>query len=80
MMPTHIPSDSSQKKILKAFKKIGWELLDERWGKGYHRVVREPNTQFELVVQKNIYKEVLKTFCKELEARGYDASEFVRYL
>jgi len=64
VMPINIPSDSSQKKILKAFKKMGWGILDGRWGKGSHRIVKNPKNSFEQVVQNHIYKEVIRTFCK----------------
>lgn len=80
MMPANFPSDSSQKKILKAFKKMGWEVLNEKWGKGSHRIVKESRTGFEQTVQYHIYKEVIKTFCKRLEEYGYDASEFLKYI
>lgn len=80
VMPKNIPSDSSQRKILKAFKKVGWQVLDGRWGKGSHRIVKDPKSGFEQTVQYKIYKEVINTFCKRLEDCNYDASEFIRYI
>lgn len=59
MLPAKLPSDSNQKKILKAFKKIGWEILPPRYGKGSHRVVRCPRTGTETTVQYHTYKEAL---------------------
>ena len=78
VMPRNVPSDSSQKKVIKAFKKMGWIVEDPRWGSGSHRLVRDPKSGYEQVIQSKIYKECLKTYCKVLEVNGYDASTFVR--
>ena len=80
MLPINVPSDASQKKVLRAFHKLGFEVLWSRRGKGSHRVVRDPKTNTEITVQYHIYKDIIRSYCKAVEVLGYDASEFARYL
>lgn len=80
MLPPNIPSDSRQHKILKAFKKIGFEILPPNRGSGSHRVVRCPKTREEITVQYKIYKVVIKDYCKRVDELGYDVMRFIKYL
>ena len=80
MPPDNYPSDSSQKKILKAFKKLNFEILAPRYGKGSHRVVICKKTDTRVTVQYKVYKEVIKSYIKIVEKLGYDVSEFISYL
>ena len=43
MSPSNFPSDSSQKNVIKAFKKIGF-IIDATGGKGSHIKVIDPRT------------------------------------
>lgn len=76
----NIPSDSSQRKVLKAFKKIGFEVLSSGFGKGSHRLVKDPKTGICITVQHKIYKQVLESYCKKVKELEYDAEEFIRRL
>ncbi|MCX6786089.1 MAG: type II toxin-antitoxin system HicA family toxin [Candidatus Komeilibacteria bacterium] len=78
MQPVNIPSDASQKRIIKAFKKIGFVI--ERFGKGSHILVTDPKSGATITVQHRIYKEVIRSYCQALEKLGYDSSEFIKYL
>lgn len=80
MLPPNLPSDSSQKKILEAFKKIGFEILHRGYGKGSHRLVEDPKTGTVITVQHKIYREVIKSYCKDVDGLGYDVGEFIRRL
>lgn len=80
MLPANYPSDSSQKKILKAFKKVGFEILPTFYGKGSHRIVRCAKTNCEITVQNKIYKEVIKSYCKKVDGLGYDVNLFIKKL
>lgn len=76
----NIPSDSSQRKVLKAFKKIGFEILPSGFGKGSHRLVKDLKTGVCITIQRKIYKQVLESYCKRVEELGYSAEEFARRL
>jgi predicted RNA binding protein YcfA (HicA-like mRNA interferase family) len=76
MLPRNIKSDSSQKKILRAFAKLGFEILPGNYGTGSHRIVRDPKTDKEFTIQHRIDKYVIKDYCKKLESIGYDSSKF----
>lgn len=80
MPPASFPSDSSQRKILKAFKKVGFEILPPAYGKGSHRMVKCRKTGVEITVQHKIYKEVIKSYIKAVERLGYDVAKFIKYL
>lgn len=80
MLPAKYPSDSSQKKVLKAFKKLGFEILPQRFGKGSHRLVKCPKSGVEIVVQYKIYKEVIRSYIKKVYELGYDVNKFIKYL
>ena len=80
-MPQHnIPSDSSQKKVIKAFKKLGFDVLPGRFGKGSHIYVKDPVSGIEITVQHKIYKEVIRDYCKKVENLYYDVDKFIKYL
>ncbi|MFH1412837.1 MAG: hypothetical protein ABIG10_02305 [bacterium] len=80
MPPVNYPSDSSQKKILKAFKKVGFTILPPISGKGSHRMVKCQKTKLEITVQHKIYKEVIKSYIKKVEELGYDVDLFISKL
>ena len=80
MLPSNIPSDSSQKKIIRAFKKIGFKILPSYYGKGSHRLIEDPKTGTVITIQHKIYKEIIKSYCKDVDALGYDVNEFIRKL
>ena len=80
MLPAKYPSDSSQKKIIKAFKKVGFKILPTYYGKGSHRIVKCPKTNCEITVQNKIYKEVIKSYCKKVDELGYDIDLFIKKL
>ncbi|MFC1615406.1 hypothetical protein ACFL2L_01265 [Patescibacteria group bacterium] len=80
MLPPNIPSDSSQKKILKALKKIGFTIRSPLFGKGSHRLAECPKTGCSIIVQHKIYKEVIKSYCKRVDELGYDVDKFIKYL
>lgn len=74
----NIPSDSSQKKIIKAFKKLGFIALP--LGKGSHKMMEDPKTDVRITVQYKIYKEVIREYCKIIIELGYDVDEFIKKL
>lgn len=78
MPQLNIPSDSSQKKIIKAFKKIGFIALP--LGKGSHQVMQDPKTGDCVTVQYKIYKNIIREYCKTVENLGYDVDEFIKKL
>ncbi|MFH1030091.1 MAG: type II toxin-antitoxin system HicA family toxin [bacterium] len=78
MQLTNIPSDTTQKKVLKAFKKIGF--IELHFGKGSHRVVQCPKTGARVTVQYKIYKEVVREYCKTVMELGYDIDKFIKKL
>lgn len=80
MLPPNYPSDSSQKKVLKAFKKLGFKILVPFCGKGSHRIVKCPKSGREITVQYKIYKEVIKSYLKIVDELGYDVEEFIKHL
>ncbi|MBU4331826.1 type II toxin-antitoxin system HicA family toxin [Patescibacteria group bacterium] len=79
MPPYNFPSDSSQKNIIKAFKKIGF-IADVAGGKGSHIKVIEPRTKKWIIVQNKIYKEAIRSYIKFVEELGYNANQFIKYL
>ena len=80
MPPLNIPSDTTQDKILKAFRKIGFIILDSKRGKGSHRKVEDPKTNHKITVQHKIYKPNVRGYCDDLKDLGYDVDEFIKYL
>ncbi|MEA2065009.1 MAG: hypothetical protein U9O66_01790 [Patescibacteria group bacterium] len=79
-MPRYnFPSDSSQKKIIKAFKKIGF-ITNNSGGKGSHIKVIEPKSEKWIIVQKQVYKEAIRSYIKFVEKFGYDIEKFIKYL
>ena len=79
-LPPNFPSDSSQKKILKAFKKLGFVVMPNCYGKGSHVLVKCPKTGEIATVQNKIYKEVIKSYCKYVDRLGYDVRKFIKHL
>ena len=79
MPPHNFPSDSSQKKIVKAFRKIGF-IVNTCGGKGSHIKIIDPKTKKWTTVQSKIYKEVIRSYIKFVEELGYDCDKFVKYL
>lgn len=78
MQSINIPSDSTQRKILKAFRKIGF--IELPLGKGSHRVVQCPKTGTRITVQYKIYKEVIREYCKIINQLGYNVDQFIKKL
>ncbi|MFH1565295.1 MAG: type II toxin-antitoxin system HicA family toxin [bacterium] len=66
MPQLNIPSDSSQKKVIKAFKKIGFIALS--LGKGSHQVMQDPKTGDCITVQYKIYKILSGNIARLLES------------
>jgi len=80
MQPVNVPSDASQKKIIKAFKKTGFVIEPKKFGKGSHILVTDPKSGSSITVRYHNYKEVIRSYCQKLEKLGYDSSEFIKYL
>lgn len=78
MPPFSFPSDSSQKKIIKAFRKIGFVI--DVGGKGSHIKVVDPRTKKWTIVQNKIYKETIRSYIKFIEELGHDCNKFIKYL
>ncbi|MFH1187658.1 MAG: type II toxin-antitoxin system HicA family toxin [bacterium] len=74
----NIPSDSSQKKIIRAFKKLGFIVLP--LGKGSHQMMEDPKTGVRVTVQYKIYKDVIREYCKTIIELGYDVDKFIKKL
>lgn len=78
MQQLNVPSDSTQKKVLKAFKKLGF--TETLFGKGSHRMVEDPRTGAGITIQHKIRKDVLREYCKKIIELGYDADQFIKKL
>ena len=77
MLPHDLPSDISQKRLAKAFEKVGF-ILNAKGGKGGHwKLINPKNNQF-IIIQSKMYKEVLRAKLKQVEEWGYDAEEIMR--
>ncbi|PIS04543.1 MAG: hypothetical protein COT81_05860 [Candidatus Buchananbacteria bacterium CG10_big_fil_rev_8_21_14_0_10_42_9] len=75
-----VPSDTTQRKVLKAFRKLGFEILPHKYGKGSHRMVRDPKTGQEITVQSKVFKQVLFDYCSKVSELGYDVNQFIKHL
>ena len=75
----NFPSDSNQKNVIKAFKKVGF-IIDIAGGKGGHIKVIDPRTGKWIIAQNKIYKEVIRSYIKFVERMGYDCDKFIKYL
>lgn len=80
MPPVDIPSDATQQKVLRAFRKLGFEILAPGYGKGSHRLVRDSKSGSVITVQYHIRKDVLRSFCRIIRELGYSVEEFIDYL
>lgn len=80
MLPPKIKSDSTQKKILKAFDKLGFEILPPFSGSGSHRLVKDPKTKTEITVQYRIDKYIIRDYCKKVDALDYDVDKFIKFI
>jgi len=76
MLPRSLPSDVSQKRLAKAFQKVGF-IVNMTGGKGGHYKLIDPKTKYFITLQSNIYKQVLKEKLKQAEELGYDATEIM---
>ncbi|MBI2448162.1 type II toxin-antitoxin system HicA family toxin [Candidatus Microgenomates bacterium] len=77
MLPHDLPSDISQKRLARAFVKMGF-ILDMSGGKGGHYKLTNPKNKQFITLQSKIYKEVLRDKLKQAEGWGYDAEEIMR--
>lgn len=73
MLPPNLPSDVSQQRLAKAFKKVGF-VIDYSGGKGGHYKLIDPKSGRFITLQSKIWKLVLKDKLKQAEALGYDAT------
>lgn len=76
MLPPSLPSDISQRRLAKAFEKVGFKI-DYSGGKGGHYKLIDPKTNKFITLQSKIWKLVLKDKLKQAEELGYDASEIM---
>ena len=76
MLPRNLPSDISQKRLIKAFRKVGF-IADYTGGKGGHCKMICPKTNKFIIIQSHIYKQVLRDKLEQAEILGYDASEIM---
>lgn len=77
MLPRSLPSDVSQKRLAKAFEKVGF-IINVSGGKGGHYKLIDPKSKKFITLQGNVYKLVLKNKLKQAEELGYDATEIMR--
>lgn len=78
MPQLNIPSDSSQRKVIKAFMQIGFVGMP--LGKGSHQMMHDPKTGARVTIQYKIYKNIIRKYCKTVEKLGYDVDEFIKKL
>lgn len=76
MLPPDLPSDISQKRLAKAFERVGF-IINIKGGKGSHCKLIDPKTKKFITLQSNIFKQVLKDKLKQAEEFGYDATEIM---
>ena len=76
MLPPKLPSDVSQKRILKVLKKFGLSI-HKQGGRGSHIKVIDPRTGKFITIQYHLKKGELKEILKEAENLGYDATEIM---
>lgn len=76
MLPPKLPSDISQKRLVKAFIKVGF-VADWSGGKGSHCKLTCPRTKKIITVQNSLFKEVLKDKLKQAETLGYNAAQIM---
>lgn len=77
--PFNFPSDSNQRRIIKAFQKIGF-VINSKGGKGSHVKVIDPKTGRWTIIQSNIHKAVIRDYVKFVEKLGYDVDNFIKKL
>lgn len=78
MLPPSLPSDVSQKRLAKAFQKVGF-ILDLSGGKGGHYKLIDPRSNKFITLQSHIWKIVLKKKLQQAEELGYDAVEIMSH-
>lgn len=76
MLPPDLPSDISQKRLARAFEKVGF-ILKVAGGKGGHYKLIDPRTKKFITLQSNVFKQVLRDKLKQAEEMGYDATEIM---
>lgn len=76
MLPPSLPSDVSQKRLAKAFQKVGF-IVDVSGGKGGHYKLIDPKSGKFITLQSHIWKIVLKKKLQQAEELGYDAAEIM---
>lgn len=76
MLPRNLPSDVSQKRLARAFEKVGF-VIDYSGGKGGHCKLMDPKSGKFITLQSKIWKIVLKDKLKQSEELGYDAGEIM---
>ncbi|MBI4050486.1 MAG: hypothetical protein HY396_00720 [Candidatus Doudnabacteria bacterium] len=78
MLPPSLPSDVSQRRLAKAFEKVGF-IIDYTGGKGGHYKLVDPKSKKFITLQSKIWKQVLKDKLKQAEELGYDASKIMHF-
>ena len=73
MLPPSLPSDVSQKRLAKAFQKVGF-VIDPSGGKGGHYKLVDPKSGKFITLQYHLWKIVLKKKLQQAEELGYDAT------
>lgn len=76
MLPPNLPSDVSQRRLAKAFQKVGF-IIDYAGGKGGHYKLIDPKSKKFITLQSKLWKVVLKDKLKQAEELGYDATEIM---
>jgi hypothetical protein len=71
-----LPSDVSQKRLARAFEKVGF-IVNVTGGKGGHYKLIDPKTRKFITLQSKVYKQVLKDKLKQAEQLGYDATKIM---
>ena len=76
MLPPSLPSDVSQKRLAKAFQKVGF-VFDPSGGKGGHYKLTDPKSGKCITLQSHLWKIVLKDKLRQAEELGYDATKIM---
>jgi len=73
-----LPSDFRQRKVLKAFKRLGF-VIDKKGGKGSHCKIIWPETNKSITIPKRIDKCVMRYILKEVADRtGISQEQFMK--
>jgi hypothetical protein len=76
MLPRSLPSDVSQKRLARAFEKVGF-IVNVTGGKGGHYKLTDPKSGKFITLQSKVYKQVLRDKLKQAEELGYDATKIM---